>query len=579
MADEKLQIDITAKDDASKVIDPLQKKLEKLEDTDAVVEVDADTKSAVDDVDTFAKKLDKLGSSDQVVLLALRAGAAQQEITQLATDIAQLDASDPNIDVKIERYNELTQDLDQIETKIKAIGDTDIDGGGHMQDAARKLDAISESSGKAKDAVHGMAGGAIGDFASTATGIGPLGEALGQMTEAAAAGEASISELATAGLSMGGLAAAIYVVQGALKSMAAVDAFHADQVTAYTKAIADGSTAVEAYAKQLESVGKVQATLSSRTDNLAKWLGIGDDVKDVTAEVVKAGLSLDQYTQLVAGSTEAVGAWAQSQLDAGADGKLIIDVVDAITEAHKDLITAQDNSATSAKFFTQTAAETTAAADDYVNALADVASNHRNTTSDTRKLINALRDAKDATNDLTGAYDRLSGEVDQDQSMINLKSQIDNVTSAGQAAYTAQHEADVARRDGAKDAAEKQADADRAMRDYQTSINDTKLSIIDLGQTAGANPVEVKAELDKITTGDLSSVAADAEGWFARNPIDAATRLKLISTAVAGVGQPVQITGQSIQSAPAVVNNYLARASSARELGRTQARHTRINGR
>jgi hypothetical protein len=76
VADENLQIDITAKDDASKVIDPLQKKVDKLEQTDTTVDVEADTGDAAGDVDSFAKKLAKLSDSDQVVVLALRAGAA-----------------------------------------------------------------------------------------------------------------------------------------------------------------------------------------------------------------------------------------------------------------------------------------------------------------------------------------------------------------------------------------------------------------------------------------------------------------------------------------------------------------------
>jgi len=50
VADEKLEIDVTAKDDASKVIDSLQGKVDKLEKSDPEVDVKADAGKAASDV-------------------------------------------------------------------------------------------------------------------------------------------------------------------------------------------------------------------------------------------------------------------------------------------------------------------------------------------------------------------------------------------------------------------------------------------------------------------------------------------------------------------------------------------------
>lgn len=577
MADEKLQIDITAKDDASKVIDPLVKKVDQLEKSDPTVEVDADTKSATNDVDSFAKKLDKLSSSDQVVLLALRAGAAQTELADIATQLATIDASDPDVDVKLSRYQEVSGQLDDLQGKIKAIGDADPDVGANLDVAKHKLDGITESSGRAKDAVHGMAGGVIGDMASTATGIGPVGEALGQLAEQAQAGESSIRELASAGATMGVLAAAVYVLQGAMQSIAETKAFHTAEVDAYTKSIKAGSDATQDLADRLTDTGKIMAAPSFT--NLSNWIGLSDAVRDVTKTVTQAGLTVDTYTQLVTGVSGAIGEWANAQVAAGVDAKTVADAVDVLFKAHKDYETAVKASTESAKFFTQTEQAVTAAADDYVNTLADVAANTRNTSGDTRVLINALRDAKTGVHDLDAGYQALQGTIDHDQSMINLKNKIDDVRQAGDDALAAQVAANEALASGAKDAGAKQDEATTKMRAFQTATNDLKSDIIRLGQTAGENPVDVKADLDKIDQGDLDAVAADAEAYYRRNPIDAATRLKLISTIVAGVGQPVTITGGSVQSAPGVVNNFLARPAAAREIARTQSRHARINGR
>jgi uncharacterized phage infection (PIP) family protein YhgE len=372
------------------------------------------------------------------------------------------------------------------------------------------------------------------------------------------------------------LAAAVYVLQGAMKSIAETKAFHTAEVDAYTKSIKAGSDATQDLANRLTDAGKIMGAPSFT--NASNWLGLSDAVRDVTTTVTQAGLTVDTYTQLVTGSSTAIGDWANAQVAAGVDAKTVAGAVDVLFKAHKDYETAVKASTESAKFFTQTEQAVTEAADDYVNTLADVAANTRNTNSDTRTLINALRDAKDGVHDLDAGYQALSDTINHDQSMINLKNQIDDVEQAGRDALAAQVEADKARAAGAKDAGEKQDEAERKMRSFQTATNDLKTDIINLGETAKVNPVDVKTDLDKIDAGDLAGVAADAEAYFRGNPIDAATRLVLINRIVAGVGSPVTqpITGMAPTT---TVYNYLAAPVAARELARTSARHARINGR
>lgn len=360
MAGKEVRFDVVAADKASRVVDDVADKAERLEKLDPTVDVAADTASAVGDVDAFARKLSGLTAADQVVLLALKAGAAQVELTDLATDIARLDASDPTVDVKLGQYAQTSAQLDDLETKIKAIADADPDAGAALEKARGRLKGIGEEADNAKGAVHSMAGNAIGDFAATATGVGPLGEALGQLSETALGAEGSISQIAAAGAGMAGLAAAMYVVNNAMKSIAASKAFHTDEVKSYTEAIRDGADAATALEERLIKAGRVMATPTG--GNLSEWLGFSDSVVDLTEKVVKSGLTVTQYSQLVAGNTRDVGDWAKAQVDAGADAKLIADVMDQILQAHKDLREAQKNSATSATFFgdaQQRAAEAT----------------------------------------------------------------------------------------------------------------------------------------------------------------------------------------------------------------------------
>src|SRR4029077_18564997 len=93
-------------------------------------------------------------------------------------------------------------------------GDADPDAGAGIDKARARLEGLGEEAGKAQGAVHSMAGNAIGDFAATATGIGPLGEALGQLTEMATGGESSLKQLTTAGLGLGAISGAMFLVNG-----------------------------------------------------------------------------------------------------------------------------------------------------------------------------------------------------------------------------------------------------------------------------------------------------------------------------------------------------------------------------
>jgi hypothetical protein len=599
VADEELQLDITAKDSASKVVDQVQKKVDTLETSDPVVDISADAKSADHTVDGLTDQLDKLTASDQIVVLALRAGAAQTELRDLATDLATIDASDPDVDVRFARYAEVSGQLDDLETKIKAIGDADPDAGANLEKARTRLDGLGESAGKAGGAVHSMAGNAVGDFAATATGIGPLGEALGQLSETALSGESSLKQLAVAGLGLGALSGAMFLVnqlmatfQKSAAEAAKIKAFNVENAELYADAAERGVSAVDAYVDAAKKAGTVE--VAPNADEQARAIdAMGDaadrlrdnqgliyftkGIQDVGPALIAAGATAKEFYGSVATGGQSLDDFTAKVLASGASAKEQAAVLAAVQYQLDQYRTGAQNAADDAKLFGTELGDTTAAADDYVRQLADVAASHRNQVTDTRRVITALRDAKKATNDLDQAYQQLQGTIDHDQSMINLQNQIANVDQAAQDAWAAQVEANAALAAGAKDAGEKQAAADQAARDYQTSINSLKSDIVSLGETAGATPVEVDSTLDKIDQGDYNAVTSDAEAYFRRNPIDAATRLKLINNLVAGVGQAVTVSQSS--SAPAInVTQVLPRGYHGDALGEATAAARRSGG-
>lgn len=574
---ERLEIDITAKDDASKVVDSLQGKVDKLEKSDPTVDVKADTDHADDDVDSFAKKLSKLSDSDQVVVLALRAGAAQSELQDLATELAQLDASDPNIDVKIERFSELSGELDQLESKMKDISatslDPDVDG-----KAQARLQGIGHEAAATQDAVHSMAGNALGDMAATATGIGPLGEAIGQLTEKATAGEASLTELATAGLGLGAIAGAMAIVQLAMKSFAdaakraaEIKAFDTKDVEAFTKALAEGRDVTDDLLDRMTEVGKVSATV-------APQLGTAFDraltqIVDITDLLAKGGISAEDFARAATGGAQDFDRFAAAL----ANTNLSLEEQQLVMAAVNSEFDNMNQARLNHEKFTAVFGDQTKQVTLFNQATEEMRNKLVGSATAADKFADKIGDGVRGLRDMTGQYQKLSDEIAGDQAWIDLADQIDSVTQAGKDAMTAQADADKARASGARDAADKQREADQAMRDYQTQINQTKQDIIDLAATAGANPVQLKAALDKVDRGDLAGAKADAEAWSRQNPVvlSAELRVALIRALGSGLGPAVIVPG----STQSTVNNNFIAAPDARRQAAAAQRFARVNGR
>lgn len=556
----EVNFDIVATDKASKPLDQVATKAEKIEKLDPTVDVKADTRGADHTLDGFEDQLARLTDTDKAVVVALRAGAAAVELRDLAGDIALLDASDPDVNVKFERYAEVSGQLDQLETQLKELGDG---GGADMHKVSDRLDGIGESAGKAQGAVHSMAGNAVGDFAATATGIGPLGEALGQLTETAVGAEGSIAEIATAGAGMAGLAAAMYVVQGAMKSIAETKAFHQAEVDAYAKSIRETGTAVGDLTTRLTEADKVMGAPSFT--NASNWLGLSDSIRDVTAVLVAAGLTVEQYTELVGGSADDIVAWGQAQKDAGTFTNDTVEAIQLLVQAQADAKAATDASTTSSLFFYDSQRAVNAEGDRWTA----IAQAYASTTEAAAQRQKHLADESDG---VTAALQRqtlklqsLKGEINDDQAWINLETQFDNVRQAGDDAVAAQVEANKHRGKSAQDAKADQEAAEAAMRNFETATNDAKLAVIEYGTAVlHLPPNQVVDIVTNLNGGGLD----DAERRLADLKRQAQIRIDFIR----GSGAGFLLTGSTGASGTSTAVPSLSVVAAP-------ARWARINGR
>ena len=506
MAGNEVRFDIVATDKASKQLDDVADKAEHVEKLDPTVDVKADTRAADHSIDGFADQLDRLTDADKVVVLALRAGAAQTELRDLATDLATIDAADPDVDVKFARYAEVSGQLEDLEGKIKQIGDTDVDiggaGGANLDQARTKLQGLSEDAGQAQGAVHSMAGNAIGDFAATATGIGPLGEGLGQLTELAAGGEAGLKQLAVAGLGLGAVSAGILVLNtimghfaDAAKHAAEIKAFNTKQIENYTDAVLAAKDALDELAgKELKDpvpagVNQNMKDLSANTIELVdQWEKAGkiegfdpqkDKIVDLSTSLVHAKITAEDYATAVAGTSMNLLEFEAKVRAAGLSTDTTNDLIRVAAEENKKYDEAVRDATDRTFLFTRKVDDNAAAVDHAADTQRDMEAAARHTT-----------DALDAQ---SRKLDTLRSNVDNDQAWIDLQATFDDVRDSAKDAWDAAST-------GAEDASDK-------VRAHETATNNAKKAVIDYGTEVLKLPVDqvtsIVANVDDSQLDDL----------------------------------------------------------------------------
>lgn len=268
---EKIQIDIVAKDEASEVVDDLAKKVDDLESDDVEVDVDADVAAAV-------------AAFDEVKFAA-----------DVAKDAAEkLDAMKVDIEVEVDAK---TDDLDTIKTKADNV----------------------EGSGRAASTAIGGLGNTVSELPGIG-GLGAMAESMGQLAEGALEGEISVGELAATagGLAVVGLAAK--AITGHMEKMAAAKAFNADQVKEWSNALREGETLLGAINEELQTTGKLE------------FQGF-TDVVDVVPLLAKAGLTIDDWTAAVEGNEQAQKDLLTVMRGSIGDGEAMVDVMFALGNA------------------------------------------------------------------------------------------------------------------------------------------------------------------------------------------------------------------------------------------------------
>ena len=274
----------------------LEKEIKDLQKAaDKPIEPKVDTRDAQRSVEDLLQTVEKLSSEDAQVVLALKGAEIQQEISDLLIDISKLDSEEATIDIKVERVNELTGDLDKIKGAIREIDGAKaeptvtLDTSGvqrQAQGAEDRIRGIQGSADGAKSALANMVGNAVQDLGALGGVAGPAGVAIGQLGEYLADARLRVEN---AGKSFGSLAASF--APAAIATAGIGIAF-----TVATKAI-------EAFGNKGRDV---EADVKAMTDSLTEGIGRLDEFRDAADEAFAVGAAdpMEQWNNQIIGMIE-----------------------------------------------------------------------------------------------------------------------------------------------------------------------------------------------------------------------------------------------------------------------------------
>lgn len=243
-------------------------------------------------------------------------------------------------------FDEIRANADQVATGLRdagaAAGSSWDDIAAGSGKARAGLKDMNSEGGQARSVLANMVGNSTQDIAGLGGVTGTLGMALGQVGEYATEGGLHLKDLAAVAGPMALVTVAGLAISEVLGDIAAAKAWRADEVKAYTEALHDTEDAAAAVRQKLEDAGKVEFQTSVF------------GALDITSALNTAGVSADQFAQLIAGGDPVIQAWRDSLEQAGVKVQGVGLVAEAAAQQHALFAKAQDAAAVSATFFAGT---------------------------------------------------------------------------------------------------------------------------------------------------------------------------------------------------------------------------------
>lgn len=411
------------------------------------------------------------------------ADQAAEDLDKVSEAARDVEAVDPALAVDTSQVAGAVGDLDRLksaandaDTAIGNVGDS-AGSGGKLRDVTATAGDLESKMGGANNALANFAGNAVTELPGVSGAFGPLAQGVGEMAEGLAAGELSMKDMAMTAGAMGAVALVVKGISDHMNKIAEAEAFEAQEVKDYTKAIQEAEAVAELLRKKLDETGKVELTLG--LEMFGRMMH-----GDIVPALDEAGQSLDDFGAAVEGGEDHIAAWGEAMRGAGVDVETVNLLTLTATQQADQLATAHENSERVARLM----------GDEYETA-----------AQKAKRVADEQSAAEQKTKDLDAAWQGLLGTLSDDEALLNLKDSFDDAQAAADEAFKASSE-------GAVDTEAKTRDAEQALIDLKQEVAEYAKEVLKLPPSQTS---EIIADMDwgslQATEAELEQLARDRE--------------------------------------------------------------------
>ena len=294
MASERFEVELTADDSASPVIDRVADSLDDLTRKPTEVEVDADVSSALSALDDVAAEAKRTQAAAAALAQALGPElGAKADTTRIVGELRQMGLT----------FDQIEGNADQLGAKLRELSDADVGGkmGASLGTTRGQIDQMSDSARGANSALANMVGNAAQDVGALGGVAGSAGVALGQMAEYAsdaALGGESLSTSLSSMLKVAGPIAVIGTAIGAIgqafQTIEAEKAFRAELVEKFSEAMREAGGVAGTLREEIEATGKLAYTGAG-----GGFLGLGQQAENLIPILDRLQLGYRDFANMI----------------------------------------------------------------------------------------------------------------------------------------------------------------------------------------------------------------------------------------------------------------------------------------
>lgn len=436
---------------ALRVIGDVADKADKLDGTEAEIDLDANDKDAkrkILDIDQLAEKL---SDEDYELVLKAEVRNAERAIERLNRQLSKARDED-DIDFILNARDNASTHLDDVNRRYDALQAekaVNLDVNVDTHDSARRIREVGDNTRSASDTMQSGIGPLRGFTDEMGSSAGMAGIAANALIDAGEAVEIFGAKLGISGDKLrkwSGILAGIGVA-GAGVFLAVNEALGrqreraqnaTDEMEKYTEALLDGESAAGRFVAQLRETGKLE---------LRDWSG---DMSDIADELHRSGISAQQFGEAVDGGVPAMNRLLDAAKAAGASEKDLLEIRQVAAGTLKDYQGATERAAQVTELIAGSEEEAARQTEVHAEALEDVADAQEEARDRTQEFTEALNEQIDS---MVTAADAAIAVEDAQQDFITAVAKSNAVQADASATTEDKTDAVNAERNAMRDAA------------------------------------------------------------------------------------------------------------------------------